>query len=219
MISWYNWSIDHWRRVGVIVKNYDCKLLVDEVKKRINDQEYSDDVIISFLNSAQLEILGEEAYPFLEKIHSYDSIGEGEMALPLDYQSTFQVLLDGRPLEYMPYKSYVNQSVAGCYTIYGNRLFFRSFSETPAELRLFYLAKPYIMGRDDEPLIPYEFMEILILGALWRVEENRDNFDFATVYRQHQDELVLSMKKRYLMRHQGVKNRARIHFGNMGRIY
>lgn len=202
------------------MKNYTCKLLVDEVKKRINDQEYSDGTIVSFLNSAQLEILGEERYPFLEKIHIYDSIGEGEMALPLDYQSVFQILLNGRPLEYIPYESYIKQSTAGQYTIYGNnRLFFRSFSEAPATLRLFYLAKPYIMELDDEPLVPYEFMEALILGALWRVEENRDNFDFAAMYRQHQDELVLSMKKRYLMRHQGIRNRACAQFTGMGRIY
>lgn len=202
------------------MKGYVCKFLVEEVKKRINDQEYSDDAIVSFLNSAQLEILGEERYPFLEKIHTYDSIGEGEMALPLDFQSVFQVVLDGRSLEYVPYESYIKQAVSGQYTVYGNsRLFFRPFSEAPAELKLFYLAKPYVMEPDDEPLIPFEFMEVLILGALWRVEENRDNFDFAAMYRQHQDELVLSMKKRYLMRHQGVKNRARARFNNMGRIY
>lgn len=202
------------------MKNYDCRFLVEEVKKRINDQEYLDSTILSFLNDAQLEILGEERYPFLEKIHTYDSIGEGEMALPLDYQSTFQVLLDGRALEYVPFEQFNKQSTSGQYTIYGNsRIFFRSFSEFPAQLEHLYLAKPYIMDLDDEPLIPYEFMEVLIFGVLWRVEENRDNFDFATIYRQHQDELILSMKKRYLMRQQSARNRARARFSNMGRIY
>lgn len=202
------------------MKGYNCRFLVDEVKRRINDQEYSDDDIRGFLNSAQLEVLGEERYPFLEKIHRFDSIGEGEVVLPLDYQSTFQVLLDGRVLEYIPYERYLKQSTAGRYTIYGDkRLFFRSFSENPARLEHFYLAKPYIMEMDDEPIIPYEFMEVLILGALYRVEQSRDNFDFAEMHHRHQDELILSMKKRYCMRHQDVRNRARVRANGMGRIY
>ena len=202
------------------MENYNCAFLIKQIKDRINDQEFSDDVICSLLNSVQFEVLGEDKYQFLEKIHEYESIGSGELILPIDYQSTFQVLLDGQKLRYISKDIFFENPNPGCYTIYANKLFARSFNdESPAVLQHFYLAKPYYMGPDDEPIIPYEFMDVLIYGTLTLIERNRDNYDFAEMWHRHQDELILNMKKRYGMRQQGVSGRAYPHFRKMGRIY
>lgn len=201
------------------MENYTCALLIKRVKEHINDQEFSDETIQSFLNSIQFEVLGEERYQFLEKLHQYDEIGSGEIVLPLDYQSTLLVTLSGRKLDYMPSKDYLSSPVPGCYTIYANKLYVENPHDgVPGNLQHFYIAKPYYMDPDDEPIIPYEFMDVLVYGTLALVERSRDNYDFAEVWRKHQDELILNMKQRYGMRQQSVAKRALPKFRRMGRI-
>ena len=72
--------------------NYTFGNLVRRVKTRLNDEEFSDDIIKDFINEAQFEILGEEKHTFLEKVDEIDvSPSETELDLPRDYQSTFMV--------------------------------------------------------------------------------------------------------------------------------
>ena len=58
-------------------------------------------------------------------------------------------------------------------------------------------------------------MEALILGALARAEEVRDNYDYAQLYRNQQDQILTNMKLRYGPGNLSVKNVARLpyHFG------
>ena len=94
--------------IGSILENYTFLNLVKRVKTRLNDEEFSDDVIKEFLNEAQFEILGEDKHTFLEKVDEFDvSSLETELDLPRDYQSTFMIFAvdkDGnkRQLDYVP---------------------------------------------------------------------------------------------------------------------
>ena len=67
-----------------------------------------------------------------------------------------------------------------------------------------------LVNDTDKPLIPYEFGEILVLGALARCERRRDNFDYAGVYEAKMDELVTNMKLRYCPRQLANENRAKL---------
>ena len=49
----------------------------------------------------------------------------------------------------------------------------------------------------DKPILPDEFEEALVLGALSRAERERDNFDYAQIYKNQQDELLTNLKLRY----------------------
>ena len=77
------------------------------------------------------------------------------------------------------------------------------------ELSLYYLAKPLPLSQPtDVPVIPYEFGEVLVMGALARAERLRDNFDYAAIYENKYDELVTNMKLRYCPRQASYENRA-----------
>ena len=78
-------------------------------------------------------------------------------------------------------------------------------------IMLYYLAKPLpLVNSEDVPIIPYEFGEILVMGALARAERLRDNFDYAAIYENKYDELVTNMKLRYCPRQISNENRAKL---------
>ena len=130
------------------------------------------------------------------------------------------------PLEYMPKEDFFALAKDDSrknykYTIFGNQLFYGlpniENDKTPNgddkfyELSLYYLAKPRAMASEtDKPLIPAEFGEILVLGALARCEQRRDNFDYAGIYEAKMDELVTNMKLRYCPRQLTNANRAKL---------
>ena len=130
------------------------------------------------------------------------------------------------PLEYMPKEDFFALAKDDSrknykYTIFGNQLFYGlpniENDKTPTgddkfyELSLYYLAKPRAMvSETDKPLIPAEFGEILVLGALVRCEQRRDNFDYAGIYEAKMDELVTNMKLRYCPRQLTNANRAKL---------
>jgi hypothetical protein len=62
----------------------------------------------------------------------------------------------------------------------------------------------------DKPVIPYEYGEALLLGALARAEQLRDNFDYAQIYENKKEELITNMKERYCPRQQEGENRAKL---------
>ena len=113
------------------MENYTFLNLVKRVKTRLNDEEFSDDVIKEFLNEAQFEILGEDKHTFLEKVDELDvSPSETELDLPRDYQSTFMIFavdkdVNKRQLDYVPYEDFFNSKLPNKYTIFGNKVLYK----------------------------------------------------------------------------------------------
>ena len=217
------------------MEDYTFASLIQRVKRKLRDSEYDDEDIKTFLNESQFEVLGEDRYPFLERVDTYTSMGGGELDLPYDYQSTFQIFINrgksGRTmLTYLPAKDFFAQNGSSySYTVYGNKILFNiprvnDDKEDCDEdyiqdykITHLYLAKPRPMIEDDDiPIIPPEYSEILVLGALARAEQARDNFDFAQVYLNQQNALMLDMKFRFGIKQQGAQNRAKVPFRRMG---
>ena len=211
--------------IGSILENYTFLNLVKRVKTRLNDEEFSDDVIKEFLNEAQFEILGEDKHTFLEKVDEFDtSPSETELDLPRDYQSTFMIFAvdkDGnkRQLDYVPYEDFFRSKLFNKYTTFGNKVLFKIVdnSENPRcwknnlIIQHLYLAKPTEMIEDDdEPVLPYEYSEALVYLALSRAERLRDNFDYAQIYENKAETLITNLNTRYGMRQMQLKNRARL---------
>ena len=211
--------------IGSILENYTFSNLVKRVKTRLNDEEFSDDVIREFLNEAQFEILGEDKHTFLEKVDEFDvSPSETELDLPRDYQSTFMIFAvdkDGnkRQLDYVPYEDFFKSESPNKYTIFGNKVLYKLIDNSESRNRWkdnltiqhLYLAKPTEMIEDDdEPVLPYEYSEVLVYLALSRAERLRDNFDYAQIYENKAEALITNLKTRYGMRQMKLKNRARL---------
>lgn len=211
--------------IGSILENYTFSNLVKRVKTRLNDEEFSDDVIKEFLNEAQFEILGEDKHTFLEKVDELDvSLSETELDLPRDYQSTFMIFIvdkdvNKRQLDYVPYEDFFNSKLPNKYTIFGNKVLYKLVDNSDNSkcwknrltIQHLYLAKPTEMIEDDdEPVLPYEYSEALIYLALSRAERLRDNFDYAQIYENKAEALITNLKTRYGMRQMKLKSRARL---------
>lgn len=208
--------------------NYNLAGLISRAKARLKDAQYSETDITQFLNDAYFEILGEAHYQFTERKYLASSQLGGPLLLPPDFQTVthFVAELDGNrfPLHYLEadkfFDAQKNSSFTNYrYTIFGNELFYslpdlegRTDEDGDMEfykLHLYYLAKPVALVNDaDVPLIPAEFGEALLLGALARAEQIRDNYDYATIYENKKDELITNMKLRYCPRQLEGGNRA-----------
>ena len=210
--------------------NYNLGGLVSRIQDKLDDLEFPEDTITQFINDAYYDILGDEEYQFLEKYYQAATQESGILPLPSNYQSLFTLTATNDKgtfaLEYMSKEEFFAHDKESStknyhYTIFGNQLFYNVPSlvneTTPTgeekfyDLKLYYLAKPKpLVNANDKPLIPYEFSEALVLGALARCERRRDNFDYAGVYEAKMDELVTNMKLRYCPRQLANANRAKL---------
>lgn len=207
--------------------NYNLNGLISRMKARLKDADYPDSDIIQFVNDAYFEILGDAEYQFLEKVYVATTQQGGPLLLPKDFQQTILLTADSGkslyPLEYISKDEFFEQPREAStknykYTIFGNNLFYCvpniSDEEVAGEeqfytLKLYYLAKPVALSKlTDVPVIPAEFGEALLMGALCRAEQCRDNFDYAQIYENKKNELVINMKARYCPRNQQGENRA-----------
>ena len=210
--------------------NYNLGGLTSRIKARLKDAEYSDEDIQQFINDAYFDILGETAYQFLEKIYVASTQEGGPLLLPRDYQTlihfTAEIDKGVHQLRYLPSRVFFDTNKDASiknytYTIFGDQLFYslpnvenqtdNNGEEKFYKLSLFYLAKPRALtDSTDVPVIPYEYGEALLLGALCRAEQLRDNFDFAQIYENKKEELITNMKERYCPRQQEGENRAQL---------
>lgn len=210
--------------------NYNLSGLTDRIKARLKDAQYSDSDIEQFINDSYFDILGETAYQFLEKHYRAATQEGGPLLLPPDYQTlihfTAKIGHTRYPLRYVPSRQFFdadkNASIKNyTYTIFGNQLYYslpdiedqvdEDGEEKFYTLDLYYLAKPRTLVQPtDVPVIPYEYGEALLLGALARAEQLRDNFDYAQIYENKKEELITNMKERYCPRQQEGENRAKL---------
>jgi hypothetical protein len=193
--------------------DYTLAGLRETVKDSLGDQEYSDESIDRNINFTQFEILGDGEYPFLERIDELLECRGGEMSLPRDFQTTLRVIArskNGRhTMKYVPFRKFESGEFDGLftYTMFGGKMFFHlpkidpnteSDAMRAYESRHFYLAKVIPLKKDsDKPVIPYEYGEALVLGAMARSERRRDNFDVATDYENKMGAIVENMRLRY----------------------
>lgn len=210
--------------------DYNLGNLVSEIKDELQDESYTDGRIIRYINQTYFEVFGELPYNFFEKLYKYETIDSGELQLPNDFQSVIRLVVEKEkmkmPLKYMAPREYFAAKKGMKiyrYTQIGSSIQFclpKEFEcdgddETPDQfytVKLYYEAKPVKLENDtDVPLIPSEYGEIFILGALVRAERRRGNYDFAQIFDNHKNELITNMAMRYGPRQLEGENRATPH--------
>lgn len=205
--------------------DYTLSSLIQTLRKRLQDEDFDQELLKIFLNNSLSEILGEDKYPFMQRIDKYTADYAGEISLPLGFAGTFYIYAKRQKqprqeLEYIAPEVFFEhtKSHTFVYTVFANTLFYRltkSNEETDYEITHLYLTDPLPLIKDtDKPPIPPQYMEALILGAMARAEEYRDNFDYAQIYRNQQEQLLTNMKLRYGPGNLTAKNQAKLpYFG------
>ena len=215
--------------------NYTLADLIAIIKRRLKDEDFDEDLLKDFINQTQNDILGGNKYKFLERVDGPFEIAEsGELSLPPGYQTTVQIFAKdasgfSRPLEYLPIDDFLKDTAKfWCYAVYGPNILYRLPApnvDQNDEAQLYrcfhlYLAKPLPMVKDtDRPIIPAEFIEAIIFGAMSRAEQSRDNFDYAQIYENKMDDIIVNMNLRYGPRQTSAENRSRLpyrHFTEYG---
>jgi hypothetical protein len=204
--------------------------LILRVKGRLKDPEFSDEEIKGFINDAQFEVLGESPYEFLEKIDTFSVQDHGELDLPRDYQITRRLLTTkdhmGHTIDYIGPREFFDgdKTKTYKYTIYGNKLFYRLPRDEGKccehKIMHMYLAAPKEMTEDkDKPIIPNEYSEILVIGALFRAEQTRDNYDFDAIQERRYEQLVENMKMRFGTRQLDGGAKSTLPYGKRTAVY
>lgn len=208
--------------------DYTLENLKDILRKRLQDEEFDGDTLTLFLNQAQDEILGEDKYPFMQRIDTYTADMSGEISLPFGYAGTFQLFAKKphqprKPLKFISPKEFFTNTKnhTMVYTTYANTLFYRIYKSgedngcDDFEIMHLYLINPLPLKKDtDHSPIPPQYMEALILGALYRAEQLRDNFDYAQIYQNQQDQILTNMKLRTGPGNLSAENQAKLpYFG------
>lgn len=200
---------------------YTLATLIEILRKRLQDEEFDGDLLTTFLNEAQAEILGEDKYPFMQRIDKYTAESQGEISLPPAYAGTFYIYAtqNKKPnteLRYITPEEYFKDIAHKhfVYTTFGNSLFYR-IQDDPDDIGFdvthLYLINPRPLMRDtDRPMIPAQYIEALILGAMARAEQNRDNFDMAQIYENKQDQILTNMKLRFGPGNLTAQNRSKL---------
>ena len=207
------------------MQNYTLNTLKDILRKRLQDEEFDGDTLTIFLNESLNEILGEDKYPFMQRIDKYTADEKGEIDLPLGYAGTFFIYAKKakeprQELKYISPEEYFENTkrYTFVYTTFANTLFYRLRKDTDDEgfeVTHLYLTNPLPLAKDtDITPIPPQYIEALVLGAMARAEEIRDNFDFAQIYRNQQEQILTNMKLRYGPGNLTAQNRAKLpYFG------
>ena len=214
--------------------DYTLETLVGILRRRLQDEEFDKETLRVFLNDSLNEILGEDKYPFMQRIDHYTADEKGEIFLPPAYAGTFYIyarkinlpkryMVNSQSdveLKFIQPEEYFKKSsrLTDVYTNFANTLFYRIHKDPDGDgfdITHLYLVNPLPLIKDtDITPIPPQYMEALILGALARAEEVRDNFDYAQLFRNQQDQILTNMKLRYGPGNLTAQNQAKIpHFG------
>lgn len=188
--------------------DYTLETLIGILRRRLQDEEFDAETLRIFLNESLNEILGEDKYPFMQRIDKYIADEKGEISFPIGYAGTFYIYAkkEHEPrekLEYISPEEYFENTKRHTfvYTTFANTIFYRLRNDpddTGFEVTHLYLINPLPLVKDtDRTPIPPQYIEALVLGAMARAEEIRDNFDFAQIYRNQQDQILTNMKLRY----------------------
>lgn len=208
--------------------DYTLETLKGILRKRLQDEEFDGDTLTMFLNQSLNEILGEDKYPFMQQIDEYIAEPNGEINLPPLYGGTFYLYAKKckQPREELKFISpeeffEKTKSREMVYTVFANTLFYHLRQGKHGEdcacddykIYHLYLMNPIPLAKDtDRTPIPPQYIEALILGALYRAEQLRDNFDYAQVYQNQQDQILTNMKLRYGPGNLTAQNTAKLHY-------
>ena len=190
------------------------------LEDKLDDTEFTGAIVDRFINDTQRSIFNTYELPFMEKVFAGTlPLGEYIFAFPADYQILQALKIispDGSIKDisdnYIPFREFnrvypvPSNNTAGvpaAWTLHGNQLYLDKPTDQIYVLEMHYLKKPATLTDDgDIPALPYEFEELLVLGAYYRVLERNEDFDLAAFYKNgdYTDELD-KLEARYGKRH------------------
>ena len=182
---------------------------------KLDDEEYDPSVIDNFINDTQRDIFSEYELSFMEKIYSGTiPTGVTMFNLPNDVsvvQSQVVTNPGGKQMDigdnYMPFREFNKRyptpanNAAGpvrYWTSYAGKMILSQPTDGEYTMDIFYIKKPvYLSGDNDQPDIPEEFEELLVLGGFARVQDREGDTDLSLVTEQKYNRKLQQLVNRY----------------------
>lgn len=198
--------------------SYNLLDLRSRVRTKIKDSAYSSDTIDGYLNDAITEIADLYPWIYFQKLDTSGTltIGSNTYDQPSDHQTTTKLVLlhptsatthwDITKYRYpwqeffaiYPAPDTLNSSQPGYWTEYGGKIYFNCPSDLAYSVRQYYQKLPTELSSDsDVPELPANFREVIVLGAAYRCEEERDNYDIAAVLQNRFNDRVADLMLRF----------------------
>tara|TARA_R110000782_G_scaffold121417_1_gene212478 strand:- start:655 stop:1317 length:663 start_codon:yes stop_codon:yes gene_type:complete len=194
---------------------YDLNDIRTRVRAKIKDSSYSASNIDGFIDDAQMEIADLYPWQFFQKaVTGTLTVGDYTYELQDDHQTTERLIIL-HPTDnsyrnitnnFLPADEFYIRFPAPDTQTNGQPLFWTEFGDQryfncPAgleyRLRTYYRKIPTELSTDAQvPELPRNFREALVLGAAYRCEEERDNYDIAAVLQNRFNDKVSDLMTR-----------------------
>lgn len=180
---------------------YNLLDLRSRVRTKIKDNSYSAATIDGYINDAIVEIGDLYPWTYFQELNSDTlTIDSNTYTQQANHQTTTKLVLlnpttptsNWDITKYRkPWEDFFNRYPAPdtldssqpiYWTEYGNKIHFNCPSNLAYLLRQYYQKVPTELSADaDVPELPRNFREAIVLGASYRCEEERDNYDIAAI--------------------------------------
>lgn len=183
---------------------YTLTALRTDIKNKLDDDDFDNTKLTSFINDAIREIANRYRLPHFETTDLTKTVDQGEYTITLPTAAQRIVVLqiispedvevDLTPY-YMPYtkfrRHYVQQDSESenrpwTWTLYGNTIEFPYPSDQTYTFKIDYISRPTELSSDsDVPDLTEDFREVIVLGAYIRALEHNDDNDIAQYQRNN----------------------------------
>ena len=165
------------------------------VVDKLDDDEFDPDVVDNFINDAHKEILNQFELPFQEQIFKGAiPVGSTMFQLPADValiqSQTVKGVMGFNGMK-MAWRDFFNRypdadsndsAAPSTWSLYGRNILLSAPTDDEYDMTIYYIKKPTELNEDTSvPDVPYEFEELLVLGAFKRVLERNEDYDLAAV--------------------------------------
>jgi hypothetical protein len=202
---------------------YTGATLITEIKTRAKDTSLSDSFVLGYIQETQDTVLGSHRYPQLDTTYEDNvMVGDRTYVLPDDLQVISSIKFNHLTEIFMPEyvlpedfeRMFLNQASYSTgapthYTLFEDEVVFNTILDKSYSLVLKYTRTPTLITTTSTPDIPEEYKWILINGALAGIEEYRQNFDIAGIYRRKVEDMAESFRLRYLTRQTSTPHKVR----------
>lgn len=213
--------------------------IISRVQQRVRDTSFSSSEIIGYLNDTQNDVFNEYRLPFMQATQIYTlTVGTSDITngsgLPANYVQALDLIVttagQERVIEYQDIRQIddyypdpddttrnaSNTPTAWYYYAETIRVF--PVPNSAYTLALRYYKKPTLLSANgDEPDLPSEFEELLVVGAAYRVLQVKDNYDQAGILQNKYDELLQKLVMKYSQSQVGTPTRIRINRRALGK--
>lgn len=179
---------------------------------KLDDEEFDPGIIDRFINDTQRQIFNSFELPFQEKIFQGTiPAGYTIFQMPNDLaqiQAQTVVGVPGFTNKFVQdwrafFQRYTDPdnapaSAPFAWTLYGGNILLSAPTDQDYTLKTFYIKKPKLLVNNvDVPDVPEEFSELLILGAVMRIQRRNEDYELARETELEYERMKTDLVNRY----------------------